>query len=128
MIRRYSTSLASLVRQQWHDPAGTRPLALLGRCALLLVVGVLLLLGLLGLILPILPGILFLGLAALLMARLSTRFARGLHGHPGYRRWRRFTRACRGLGPWQRCRLGLLLLARAGLQSLGRLSGRRRRS
>lgn len=127
MIKRHLNTLSSLIRQQRQDPDGSRPLALLGRFALLLAVGVLVLLGLIGLILPILPGILFLGLAALLMARLSSRFARGLHGHPGYRRWQRFSQACRGLGPWQRCRLALLLLARAGLQSLSRLPGRRQR-
>ncbi len=41
--------------------------------------------GLIGLILPIIPGILFLFLALLVASQVSGRFARFLHSNPSYR-------------------------------------------
>jgi uncharacterized membrane protein YbaN (DUF454 family) len=41
--------------------------------------------GLIGLILPIIPGILFLFLALLVLSQVSGKFARFLHNNPTYR-------------------------------------------
>ncbi|MBT3531798.1 MAG: DUF454 family protein [Gammaproteobacteria bacterium] len=41
--------------------------------------------GLIGLILPIIPGILFLFLALFVLSQVSSRFARFLHNNPSYR-------------------------------------------
>lgn len=98
-------------------------MGLLARGILAAVVGLFLIIGVIGLVLPIIPGVLFLGLAALLLARLSSRFADYLHGHPRYRRWHRLQRRSAGLNWYQRCKLGVLLAARSVLNGVARLCG-----
>ena len=65
---------------------GLLPMLYKGAC--LVLVGLLTLLGILGLILPIIPGILFLFLAALLLAKVSSRFDALLHKNESMRTWR----------------------------------------
>lgn len=104
------------------------PGAVLGRVLLLLLAAFLLLLGVIGLLLPIIPGIVFLGLAALVLARLSTRFADYLQDHPHYRRWHDLRRSSAALNWSQRCKLALLLGARSIVNTLdGAISGPGRR-
>ena len=104
------------------------PAAVLGRVLLLLLAAFLLLLGVIGLLLPIIPGIVFLGLAALVLARLSTRFADYLRHHPHYRRWHDLRRSSATLNWSQRCKLALLLGARSIVNTLdGAVSGLGRR-
>jgi len=90
---------------------GVMPLLFKG--AGLLLVGVLALLGLVGLILPIIPGILFLFLAALLLAKISSRFDTLLHRNENMRAWRRRWDSSNSLPLMKRVHLSLLLVARA---------------
>jgi uncharacterized membrane protein YbaN (DUF454 family) len=79
----------------------------------LLVVGLLTLLGLAGLILPIIPGILFLFLAALLLAKISSRFDSLLHRNENVRVWRRRWDTTNTLPLMKRVKLSFLYFARA---------------
>lgn len=93
---------------------------------LLLSVGVgLLLLGLVGLVLPVLPGVLLLAAAAGCFSLASNRFRRTLElrlaRHPRYRAALRRWQAARGLSPWRRAQLGFWLTA-ASLLPAGRRS------
>ena len=45
------------------------------KAVLVVVIGLCLILGIIGLILPVIPGILFLFIGAILLSKLSTRFA-----------------------------------------------------
>ena len=48
---------------------------IIGKAVLVVVIGLCLILGIIGLILPVIPGILFLFIDATLLSKLSTRFA-----------------------------------------------------
>lgn len=67
-----------------------QPLSWLSKAFYVVVIGGLVVLGLIGLVLPIIPGLVFLGLALLLLAQISTR----VHGLVGGRSW--FRRMRRG--------------------------------
>lgn len=79
----------------------------------LLLVGLLTLVGLAGLILPVIPGLVFLFLAALLLAKISSRFDALLHRNENLRAWRRRWDTSNALPLIQRVHLSLLLIARA---------------
>ena len=81
--------------------------------ACLLLVGLLTLIGLVGLILPIIPGVLFLFLAALLLAKVSSRFDALLHKNENMRTWHRRWDTSNALPLLQRVKLSLLLVARS---------------
>lgn len=87
------------------------PMLFKGAC--LILVGLLTLVGLVGLILPIIPGILFLFLAALLLAKVSSRFDALLHKNENMRTWRRRWDTSNALPLLQRVKLSCLLVARA---------------
>lgn len=87
------------------------PMLYKGVC--LVLVGLLTLIGLAGLILPIIPGILFLFLAALLLAKVSSRFDALLHKNENMRTWRRRWDTTSALPLLQRVKLSFLLVARA---------------
>jgi len=90
---------------------GLMPLLFKGAC--LVLVGLLTLVGLAGLILPIIPGILFLFLAALLLAKVSSRFDSLLHKNENMKAWRRRWDTTNSMPFLQRIKLSLLLVARA---------------
>lgn len=90
---------------------GLMPLLFKGAC--LVLVGLLTLVGLVGLILPIIPGILFLFLAALLLAKVSSRFDALLHRNENMKAWRHRWDTTNALPFLQRIKLSLLLVARA---------------
>tara|TARA_B110000858_G_scaffold77483_1_gene89792 strand:- start:31140 stop:31493 length:354 start_codon:yes stop_codon:yes gene_type:complete len=79
----------------------------------LVLVGLLTLVGLAGLILPIIPGILFLFLAALLLAKVSSRFDALLHKNEHMRNWLRRWNTSNSLPLFQRMKLSFLLVAKA---------------
>ena len=90
---------------------GLMPMLFKGAC--LLLVGLLTLIGLVGLILPIIPGVLFLFLAALLLAKVSSRFDALLHKNENMRTWRRRWDTSNALPLLQRVKLSFLLVARS---------------
>jgi uncharacterized membrane protein YbaN (DUF454 family) len=90
---------------------GLMPMMYNGAC--LVLVGLLTLLGIVGLILPIIPGLLFLFLAALLLAKVSSRFDALLHKNENMRTWRRRWDTSNALPLPLRIKLSLLLVARA---------------
>lgn len=87
----------------------------------------LLLLGLIGLILPVIPGILFLFLALLLLTRVSRRAAVWAENHDWFRQQNRLWKRAGAMPVTDRLRVGLLVGARSviqGLQSLFALVSR----
>ena len=75
-------------------------------------VGVLLL-GLVGLILPIIPGIVFLLLAVYVLTRISRRAAAYAHNQPWFNRYLRHLNAVDTLSVGERFKLGFLVMARS---------------
>lgn len=90
------------------------------RAALILLGSALVVLGLIGLLIPILPGFLFLALAAVCFSALSPRFQRRLDRHPTWRGWRLRWRSSRGLPLLRRLQLGFWLTAEATMETLRR--------
>jgi uncharacterized membrane protein YbaN (DUF454 family) len=78
----------------------------------------LLMLGLVGLVVPILPGILFLALAAVSFSAMSPKFQNRLQRHPTWRGWQRRWAGSRGLPLFHRFRLAFWLTAEATLNML----------
>lgn len=78
----------------------------------IMLVACFLLIGLAGLILPIIPGILFLFLALYVLTRISRRAAAYAHRQPWFDHGVRQMHATDGLSVGERCKLGLLVLAR----------------
>lgn len=74
--------------------------------------GVCLVLGVVGIILPVIPGLLFLALAAILIARVSRRAANYLDEHPGWRRQQRLWERSQHLAFHERVQLASLLTVR----------------
>ena len=90
---------------------------MLRKLFLLLAGVVLMLLGLVGLVLPLMPGVLLLVGAAVCFSLVSPRF-RGnmesrLSSHPRYRRALRRWRRSQGLAPWPRLQLAFWLTLRS---------------
>ncbi|MEX0964515.1 MAG: DUF454 family protein [Pseudohongiellaceae bacterium] len=106
------------------------PLYLKGLC--LLIVGLFVLMGIVGLILPIIPGILFLFLAALLLAKVSSSFDAALNRNKHMRYWRRRWDTTNNLPLLQRIKLSFWIVAKAAvngveaaLKSLNKMRGDR---
>lgn len=95
-----------------------RPMSLYARLIALVLIAGFLLLGLIGLILPIIPGLLFLFLAALLLTRVSRRASDYAHSQPWFRRHLQWWRSSHALSWPQRVHLSLLLGARAALNGI----------
>lgn len=77
------------------------------------VIAVCVLIGIAGLILPLIPGLLFLGLAAVVAAKLSPRFARFLRQNETLRGYLDRTEGFGSLALAEKLKLSLLLLAKA---------------
>jgi len=89
-----------------------RPMPLFYKIVAVLLIGGFVIVGLIGLVLPIIPGILFLFLAAYLVTRVSRRAAAAAHNNPWFsRHMRDFNRAGK-LSAGQRVRLSLLVMAK----------------
>lgn len=82
-----------------------------GMC--LILVGILAVIGVIGLVLPIIPGILFLFLAAILLAKISSRFDSLLNKNKDMRYWRRRWNTTNALPLIQRIKLSFWVVARA---------------
>lgn len=79
---------------------------------------VLVVLGLIGLLVPILPGVLFLALAAICFSATSPRFQSRLERHPAWRGWRLRWRESRGLPFLRRIQLAFWLTAEATMNTI----------
>ncbi len=90
-----------------------KPMPILFKGLCLVLVGFFVLLGLVGLVLPIIPGILFLFLAALLLAKVSRRFDTMLNRNKDMRYWRRRWDTSSSLPLMQRLKLSFWVAARA---------------
>jgi len=99
---------------------------LIRRLALYSATLVLLALGILGLLLPFLPGVFFLVGAVICLSLASPRLADRCHRHPALARWHRRWHASAGLPGWQRGRLAFWLTADAAVDTVRRAAGRRR--
>lgn len=95
------------------------PLPLYAKVIALVVIAAFVLIGIIGLILPIIPGVLFLFLAALLLTRVSRRASAYAHNHPWFRRQLQSWRASAGLSWGQRARLSFWVAARTIVQGTG---------
>ena len=88
------------------------------KALILVVVGIFLAIGLIGLILPIIPGILFLALAAFLLAKISSRFAFFLHNNASWIRLKRYLHSVSFLSIAQQIKLSLWVAARAMVKAI----------
>src|SRR5690606_18656148 len=96
-----------------------RPLPLVYRIlSVILIVGFLLI-GLVGLVLPIIPGIVFLLLAVYLLTRISRRAAEIMHRQPWYHRGMRDFHAAGHLSLMEKVKLSALMAARAVVHGAG---------
>ena len=113
LIKNAGKSLVAEVEamSEQNSENGLVPMLFKGAC--LVLVGLLTLIGLAGLILPIIPGILFLFLAALLLAKVSSRFDALLHRNENMKTWRRRWDTTNTLPLLKRVKLSFLLVARA---------------
>ena len=75
-------------------------------------------LGLLGLLTPILPGVLFLALAVFCFSAASPRLQRRLERHPSLRGWQARWRESEGLPWFRRGQLAFWLSADAAMKTL----------
>jgi uncharacterized membrane protein YbaN (DUF454 family) len=89
-----------------------RPLPLYAKIIASVLIAGFVLLGLIGLILPVIPGLLFLFLAVLLATRMSRRVSSVAHNHPWFREHLRTWRASGSLSASNRTKLAFLLTAR----------------
>ncbi|KKO12748.1 DUF454 family protein [Pseudohongiella sp.] len=94
------------------------PLPLYAKVIALVVIVGFVLLGIIGLILPIIPGVLFLFLAALLLTRVSRRASAYAHNQPWFRKQLQSWHATAGLSWGQRARLSFWVAAKAVVQGV----------
>ncbi len=94
-------------------PSGKPSMHWLIKTILLVSVVGLAFIGLVGLVLPIIPGLVFLFLAVLLLTRISTRFDALASGHSGFQQLRRRWRTMNMLHVKDRIKLGFWYCAGA---------------
>ena len=83
-----------------------------------LLVGCLLILGVIGLIMPVIPGLLFLFLALYVLTKLSRRVAAYAQSKPWFHYHLRHLQAASGLSLGARVKLGALIAARGAVQGV----------
>jgi len=84
--------------------------------------GICLILGIVGIVLPIIPGVLFLVFAAILLSRVSRRARNYLDQHDGWQRQRRFWDRTRFLAFHERVQLACLIAGRTAINGIQQLS------
>jgi uncharacterized membrane protein YbaN (DUF454 family) len=94
---------------------------LIYKIACMVLIAGFLIIGVLGLILPIIPGLLFLFLAVLLLTRVSRRAATFAHSQPWFHKNMHHWQATGGLSIGQRAKLGFLMGARIIVRSAQQL-------
>lgn len=101
-----------------RSKATKRPLPLIYKLGAGLLVGLFLILGIIGLIMPVIPGILFLFLALYLLTKLSRRVEAYAQSKPWFRYHLQHLKAASGLSLGARIKLGALIAARGTVQGL----------
>lgn len=113
-----------------HYPRIDRPVSFLSKCLGIVLFVILALIGIAGIILPIIPGLVFLLLAVYVLTRISRRVARYAHQQAWYTDSLGTVQRLRPLSVGERAKLCALLAARQVLQGAqwleSRLRGRRR--
>lgn len=98
---------------------GTKqPLSMVYKLAGALLFGCFLILGVIGLIMPIIPGLVFLFLALYVLTRLSRRAAAYAQSKPWFRYHLLHLQAASGLSLGARVKLGALIVARGTVQGI----------
>lgn len=77
-------------------------------------------LGVIGLVVPIIPGVLFLLVAAACVSLASDRVHQKMNHNPAYRRWRQRWDASAGLSTWNRIKLAFWLSVDTTFKSIHR--------
>lgn len=95
-----------------------RKLPLIYKIGGVLLIGCCLILGVIGLIMPIIPGLVFLFLALFLLTKLSRRAAAYAESKPWFNYHLRHLKAASGLSLGARVKLGALIVARGTVQGL----------
>ncbi len=80
---------------------------------LVALIGLCLVIGVIGIILPIIPGLLFLFFAAMLLAKLSSRFASYLGENRLMQKWKRRSKSYAALPMGQRIKLTFWMAAKS---------------
>ncbi|MFK7865503.1 MAG: DUF454 family protein [Pseudohongiellaceae bacterium] len=91
------------------------------KAILITLTGICLVLGVIGLVLPIIPGILFLFLAACFLAKLSSRFANRFNQNRFARKWKNRGDAFKQLSAGERIKLSFLYTAKSIVDSVDSL-------
>lgn len=108
-----------------------RPLPLAYKVIGVVLIAIFLLIGLVGLILPIIPGLLFLFLALYVLTRVSRRASAYAHSQPWVSRQLHRMNAADSLSIGERVRLALLVVARGVVRGaewcIGALKGESKR-
>lgn len=98
-----------------HKRRDSQPKSWISKAVYLVVIGGLVVLGLIGLVLPIIPGLVFLGLALLLLAQISTRVHVFVGGYSWFRRMRRGFQRLTHLKPTDRVQLAFWYCVQAAV-------------
>ena len=99
-----------------HDHEHHMPFFL--KAIILAAAGIFAIIGVIGLVLPIIPGILFLALAALLLSRVSSRFRFHLNNYEGWNKFNDYFRSISYLSIGRKIKLTVWLQARSLLNLL----------
>lgn len=100
-----------------------RPLPLYARVIALIVMLGFIALGLIGLILPVIPGVLFLFLAVLLATRLSRRVSQAAHANPWFRQHMHTWQTSAKLPLGRKLALSALLVVKGMLNAIRATAG-----
>ncbi|PCH61303.1 MAG: hypothetical protein COC19_04915 [SAR86 cluster bacterium] len=76
-------------------------------------------LGIVGLILPIIPGLLFLFIAAVLLSKISRRVRHWLRGNKLFSKWNSYAHSVDSLSIPQKIKLTILFMAKQTLTAIG---------
>ena len=90
----------------------------------IVIITVCLVLGIIGLILPVIPGLLFLALAVIFASKLSRRVAKWANQSPLYQRWSKHQKSVDALSISQRLKLAFWVGAKYTVESLSTLTNR----
>lgn len=95
-----------------YSKTGSQPMPFLLKGLCIAAIACCVVIGLIGLVLPIIPGFLFLFFAVFLLARISTRFESILKNNASIASWKRHWHSINALSITQRIKLSFWVFAR----------------